>query len=673
MKNTVLFQLSLILFLIGNIQCFQAKVPTEKDMSAYLLVYFKDTDHALHMAVSSDGYSFTDVNSGNPVMTGDTIALQKGIRDPHIYRGPNGAFYLTMTDLHIYAQKAGYRETEWIRPREQYGWGNNRALILMKSWDLINWTRANIRIDQLSPELNEIGCAWAPETVFDEAAGKLMIYFSMRFRDEATNMYYAYVNNDFNQIESQPTQLFYHSDKKVSAIDGDITKIGDKYHLFYACNKGIMQAESDKINSDYQFDPEFYDSESKSCEAPNVWKRIGEDKWVLMYDIFGLKPNNFGFRETSDFKNFTDLGRFNDGIMKATNFEMPKHGAIIPLTKEEADRLAKHWNLKMEFLTADAYRNALQSTSTPDLTEQANENNPVLSGFFADPEVLYSEKTGKYYIYPTSDGFPNWTGTSFKVFSSDNLKIWKDEGIILDLKNVSWADRNAWAPAIIEKKDKKGNYKYYYYYVAEQQIGVAIADHPTGPFIDSGKALITKERPAGMLRGQNIDPNVFTDPQTGKTYLYWGNYYMVVSELNDDMISIKPNSLQIMIADNTFHSEGIYVFYRDGYYYFSWSKNDTRSPDYEVRYVKSRSPLGPINASKSEVILSKVPEKGIYGTGHHSILQMPGKDEWYIVYHRFKRPDGINMGKEAGYYREVCIDKLEFNEDGSIKKVIPTI
>ena len=45
----------------------------------------------------------------------------------------------------------------------------------------------------------------------------------------------------------------------------------------------------------------------------------------------------------------------------------------------------------------------------------------------------------------------------------------------------------------------------------------------------------------------------------------------------------------------------------------------------------------------------------------------------YIVYHRFKFPDAVTKGRDAGYHREVCIDKLEFNTDGTIKKVVPTL
>ncbi|PTQ93652.1 beta-xylosidase [Mucilaginibacter yixingensis] len=325
---------------------YKNAVPKESDMSAYLMVFHKDETHGLYMAVSKDGYSFTDVNNGKPVIAGDTIADQKGIRDPHIYRGPDGAFYLAMTDLHVFAKRDGLRETEWERDAKIYGWGNNRGLVLMKSWDLINWSRTNIRFNELSAEFNEIGCAWAPETIYDEAKGKLMIYYTMRFRNEANKLYYVYVNDDYNRLESVPQLLFQYPDEKITAIDGDLTKVGDKYHLFYVAHDGmagIKQAVSDQVNGNFNYDARWYDFEPKACEAPTVWKRIGENKWVLMYDVYSITPNNFGFTETSDFVNFKDLGHFNDGVMKATNFSSPKHGAVVHLTSEEADALINYW------------------------------------------------------------------------------------------------------------------------------------------------------------------------------------------------------------------------------------------------------------------------------------------------------------------------------------------
>ncbi len=298
-------------------------------------------------------------------------------------------------------------------------------------------------------------------------------------------------------------------------------------------------------------------------------------------------------------------------------------------------------------------------------------HNRALDGYYADPDIIYSHKTGKFYIYPTSDGFDGWSGFYFKTFSSDNLVEWQDEGIILDLhKDVNWADRNAWAPCIIERK-VNGKYKYFFYFTAAQKVGVAVADDPTGPFVDSGKPLIDF-KPNGVHGGQEIDPDVFQDPKSGKCYLYWGNGYMAVAELNDDMVSIKKLSVQEIKVDGTFR-EGTHVLYRKGVYYFLWSEDDTRSPNYRVRYAIAQSPTGPLTIPEDNIVIEKDEKEGIYATGHNSTIQVPGKDEWYIVYHRFTYPEGVDMPNGAGgFHREVCIDRMEFDGQGKIKQVRPT-
>lgn len=311
--------------------------------------------------------------------------------------------------------------------------------------------------------------------------------------------------------------------------------------------------------------------------------------------------------------------------------------------------------------------------------QNSKSQNPVLPGFHADPEVLYSHQTKQYYIYPTSDGFPGWSGSYFKVFSSKDLKTWKEEKVILDMnKDVAWADGNAWAPCIEEKKID-GKYKYFFYYSANpvtnngKQIGVAIADSPTGPFTDLGRSIITSS-PVG--HGQQIDVDVFTDPVSGKSFLYWGNGYMAGAELNDDIVSIKEETIKVMTPEGgTLQTyafrEAPYVFYRKGVYYFLWSVDDTGSPNYHVAYGTSDSPLGPIRVADEPVILKQVPEKEIYGPAHCSVLQAPGKkDNWYIVYHRINK-EYLQNG--PGWHREVCIDRMEFNKDGTIKPVSPSL
>ena len=321
---------------------------SEDDMFAYLMVYFKEHGHNVYFAVSRDGRTFTDVNNGNPVMAGDTLALQRGIRDPHIYRGPDGAFYMAMTDLHIYAKQEGLRDTEW--EREGYGWGNNRALVLMKSWDLIDWKRTNLRVDLAFPELADIGCAWAPATVYDEEAQKLMLTFTMRFGREGHNkLYYAYVNDDFDTLTSLP-QVLFDQPNGAPAIDSDITRVNGKYHLYYVSHDGtpgVKHAVSDRANGGYVYEPEWCDPEPGACEAPTLWKMIRKNEWILMYDVYSARPNNMGFSSTTDFVNYTDLGQFNKAAMHTTNFESPKHGAVVQITMEELRRLQEYWHFDM--------------------------------------------------------------------------------------------------------------------------------------------------------------------------------------------------------------------------------------------------------------------------------------------------------------------------------------
>lgn len=281
--------------------------------------------------------------------------------------------------------------------------------------------------------------------------------------------------------------------------------------------------------------------------------------------------------------------------------------------------------------------------------------NPVLPGYNADPQVAFFGDT--FYIYPTTDGFSNWLSTSFRAFSSSDLVTWKDEGVILDLgPDVSWADDRAWAPGIAFK-----NGTYYFYFSANLQIGVATASSPTGPFEDAlGKPLIT----TSQFGGQSIDPYPFID-EDGRAYLYFGSTSAGghVVELGDDMTSLEGTPTQIVVSG---YKEGSAVFKRDGVYYYMFSEGDTRSEDYDVAYATGSSPLGPFEKATVNPILRKDTALGILGTGHNSVLQLPNGD-YYIVYHRFAIPDGDGM------HREVCMDRLLFNQDGSIVPVVPTL
>lgn len=296
--------------------------------------------------------------------------------------------------------------------------------------------------------------------------------------------------------------------------------------------------------------------------------------------------------------------------------------------------------------------------------------NPVLDGFYADPNIAYFNDT--FYIYPTTDGGSGWNSTYFKAFSSKDLVHWTDEGIIFDLSDASWSSGvYGWAPTIAEK-----NGKYYFYFSGcdknsdAKHLGVAVSDSPTGPFIDKGEPLVNKN--TSGLDGQMIDPAVFTDDD-GQSYIYWGNGQMYAAKLSDDMMSIDGEIKKITPSN---FREAAFVIKRNGTYYFMWSDNDTGEPTYEVHYGTSDSPLGPINGDT--VILSKnnTEDPRIKATGHNSVVNVPGTDDWYICYHRFNIPLYGNVGSknsEAGNHREVCIDKLEFDENGAILPVTATL
>ena len=603
----------------------------DKDLTAYLFVYFTGNaveDEAVRYAVSADGYHYYHLNNNKPVIDSKVISSTGGVRDPHILRGDDGkTFYMVLTDM-----------------TSSKGWDSNRAMILLKSTDLVKWQSSVVNIQTTYPGNENLKRVWAPQTIYDAKAGKYMIYFSLQHAGGPDKIYYAYANKDFTALESAPKLLFVPKSEK-ACIDGDIIEKDGIYHLFYKTeteSPGIKVATTTDLTSGKWTENDNYLQQTKDgVEGSGIFKLNNSDDYILMYDVY--TKGRYQFTKTKDLENFTVID--NDISMDFN----PRHGTILPITRSELKRITNKWGMPAKF---------------PKMN-----NNPVLEGYYADPDILYSNKTKKYYIYPTSDGFDGWSGTYFKTFSSDNLKEWKDEGVILDLKkDVSWANRNAWAPCIVEKKIK-GKYKYFYYFTAAQKIGVAVSDNPTGPFKDSGKALVAA-RPEGVKGGQEIDPDVFTDPKTGKSYLYWGNNYMAVAELNDDMISFK-GSTKLITVDKTFR-EGTYIIYRKGTYYFMWSEDDTRSPNYKVRYGTSKSPLGPIEIPENNIVIQGIPDQGIYATGHNSVLQIPNKDEWYITYHRFSYPTGIKMGEAGGFHREVCIDKLEFNPDGTIKQVIPT-
>lgn len=294
--------------------------------------------------------------------------------------------------------------------------------------------------------------------------------------------------------------------------------------------------------------------------------------------------------------------------------------------------------------------------------------NPLFEGWYADPEGAVFE--GEYWIYPTYSK-PYREQLHLDAFSSPDLVHWtKHENIITD-KQISWLYQALWAPSVI-----KANGKYYLFFggndVHEGEIGgigVATSDSPAGPFEDAlGKPLI-----GNIVNGaQPIDQQVFYDEASGEYYLYYGGWrHCNVAHLSKDLLSLVPFDDGEMFKEITPENyvEGPFMLKRDGRYYFMWSEGVWTRDSYCVAYAVADNPFGPFN--RVGKILQSDPEVAT-GAGHHSVIPGPGKDEWYIVYHRHPLPEIGEDGKPMkvdGNNRVVCIDKLEFGEDGLIKPV----
>jgi Glycosyl hydrolases family 43 len=282
-----------------------------------------------------------------------------------------------------------------------------------------------------------------------------------------------------------------------------------------------------------------------------------------------------------------------------------------------------------------------------------NIHNPILPGFNADPQIAMFN--GKFYIYPTTDGIANGASSSFSVFSSSDLATWHSDGVILNLvTDVTWAKIEAWSPGIAHVGGT-----YYFYFTANWQIGVAMATSPDGPFHDAlGHPLVT----TGQYGTHAIDPNAFVDDD-GRAYLYFGNGGARVVQLNSDMVSFKGAPKDITTPGFREASVG---FKRNGIYYFMWSEGNTATANYLVSYAMGTSAMGPFTRAANNPVLQRDNAPGILGPGSNSVLQLPNGD-WYIVYHRLAIPNG------DGEHRQVCIDRLLFNPDGTIIPVKPTL
>jgi beta-xylosidase len=294
-----------------------------------------------------------------------------------------------------------------------------------------------------------------------------------------------------------------------------------------------------------------------------------------------------------------------------------------------------------------------------------SKGNPFVEYMYtADPTARVFN--GRLYVYPSHDrDTATWFNMDdWHVLSTSNMKDWTDHGVCLSLSNLKWAKKYAWAPDCVYKN---GNY-YFYYPTDKDYIGVAIGNTPYGPFTDPlNKPLLNRKTKGVICTGDFIDPAVFIDDD-GSAYIYFGQNQANVVKLNDDMISFS-DTVRVLKGTYGFF-EAAWMHKYKGKYYFSYS--GSVSGRRKILYCMSDSPYGPFEY-KGEILR---PMNSC--TNHHSIVEFKGK--WYLFYHNSdlyfeqnpsEKPE-CNWKKASPFRRSICVDYLYYNEDGTIKEVVPT-
>ncbi|MFT2008562.1 glycoside hydrolase family 43 protein [Pontibacter sp. 13R65] len=282
--------------------------------------------------------------------------------------------------------------------------------------------------------------------------------------------------------------------------------------------------------------------------------------------------------------------------------------------------------------------------------------NPIFTHkYTADPAALVHK--GKVYIYAGHDEAPapreGYVMNEWLVFSSEDMVTWTEHPVPLAAKDFKWASGDAWASHVIER-----NGKFYWYSTVThatkpgKAIGVAVADNPIGPFKDAiGSALITNDMTTDTnISWDDIDPAVIIDDK-GQAYMFWGNTILYYAKLKENMIELDG---PIKKVSNLPHfTEAPWVHKRKDWYYLSYAY---QFPE-KTAYAMSKSLDGPW---EYKGILNEL--AGNSNTNHQSIIEFKGKS--YFIYH-----NGGIQTQGGSFRRSVCIDYLEYNKDGSIKRV----
>jgi beta-xylosidase len=286
-------------------------------------------------------------------------------------------------------------------------------------------------------------------------------------------------------------------------------------------------------------------------------------------------------------------------------------------------------------------------------------SNPIINGYYADPTII--KQNNIFYIYATIDP---WGGNELAVLVTKDFIKWEK-------KHINWPTKKActsltskesmvWAPSVVKK-----NGKFYMYVSAGSEIWAGVSNNPLGPWKnlkENQSPLIPSSRFPGY---HMIDAECFIDDD-GQAYLYWGsglgwiNGRCFVVKLKNDMVTFDGEP-KIITPPNYF--EAPYMMKRNGVYYLMYSDGKAIDASYKIRYSIGKTPYGPWKEGKNSPVLTTSKDSTTYGPGHHTIFKEDG--QYFILYHR------IYPQNKEYVLRQLCIDSLNFDNEGYIKKIEP--
>ena len=595
--------------------------------TAYLFSYFiNDSKDGLHLAYSYDGLNWTSLNGGRSFLT-PAVGKDKLMRDPSICQAPDGTFHMVWT-------------SSWT----------DRIIGYASSRDLIHWSEQQaIPVMMHEPEAHN---CWAPELFYDEASETYYIFWATtipgRHKEVPTSesekglnhrMYYV-TTKDFRTFSK--TKMFFNPD--FSVIDAAIVKDPKEGDLIMVVkNENSNPPEKNlRVTRTKDLAKGF----PTKVSAPITGKYWAEgpaplfvgDALYVYFDKY--RDHRYGAVRSLDhgetWEDVSDQVSFPRGI---------RHGTAFAVDASVVEALVAN----------RAY-------------------NPLIPDNLADPSV--SKFGDTYYLYGTTDldyGLGR-AGTPV-VWKSKDFVNWSFEGS--HIRGFDWAKGYEYVNDKGEKK--KGYFRYwapgkvieqdgrYYLYVTfvkpDEKMGtyVLVADRPDGPFrFAEGKGLSvpgTAEADSPAIV-PDIDGEPFVD-EDGKGYIFWRRRF--AARLSDDKLHIEGELVSIKTARQGY-SEGPLMFKRKGIYYYVYTLSGHQN--YANAYMMSReSPLtGFVKPEGNDIFLFSAPENQVWGPGHGNVFYDEGTDAYIFVY--------LEYG-DGGTTRQVYANRMEFDEDGTIRTLVP--